>query len=186
MGGIGRNLKKKAQAFGMKVIYHNRNKLEPRVANGAEYVEFDELLSRSDVLSLNLPLNSNTRHTISTREFEKMKRGIVIINTARGAIIDEEALVKALDSGKVWSCGLDVYESEPKIHPGLVANPNVMLLPHMGTWTVEVGILLHRSIRQITNSVQTQTKMENWNIGNVRAVLEKGALNNIVPEQADM
>ena len=144
MGGIGRNLKKKAQAFGMKVIYHNRNKLEPEVANGAEYVEFDELLARSDVLSLNLPLNSHTWHTLSTREFEKMKRGIVIINTARGAIMDEEALVKALDSGKVWSCGLDVYEDEPKIHPGLVANPHVMLLPHMGTWTVEVSILLER------------------------------------------
>jgi len=141
MGGIGRNLKKKAQAFGMKIIYHNRKRLEPELANGAEYVEFDELLARADVLSLNLPLNSHTRHTISTREFEKMKRGIVIINTARGAIIDEEALVMALDSGKVWSCGLDVYEDEPKIHPGLVANPHVMLLPHMGTWTVEVSIL---------------------------------------------
>jgi lactate dehydrogenase-like 2-hydroxyacid dehydrogenase len=145
MGGIGRNLKKKAQAFGMKIIYHNRKKLEAELANGAEYVEFDDLLARSDVLSLNLPLNNYTRHTISTREFEKMKRGIVIINTARGAIIDEDALVKALDSGKVWSCGLDVYEDEPKIHPGLVANPHVMLLPHMGTWTVEVSILLHGS-----------------------------------------
>jgi glyoxylate reductase len=70
-----------------------------------------------------------------------MKNGVVITNTARGAVIDEDALVKALDSGLVWSCGLDVYEEEPKIHPGLVANPNVMLLPHMGTWTVEVSYL---------------------------------------------
>jgi len=140
MGGIGRNLKRKAEAFGMKVIYHNRHRLGPEVANGAEYVGFDELLARADVLSLNLPLNSHTRHTISTREFDKMKRGIVIINTARGAIIDEDALVKALDSGKVWSCGLDVYEDEPKIHPRLMANPHVMLLPHMGTWTVEVSV----------------------------------------------
>jgi lactate dehydrogenase-like 2-hydroxyacid dehydrogenase len=69
-----------------------------------------------------------------------MKDGVVIINTARGAVIDEDALVKALNSGRVWSCGLDVYEEEPKIHPGLVANPHVMLVPHMGTWTVEVSL----------------------------------------------
>ena len=70
-----------------------------------------------------------------------MKKGVVIVNTARGAVIDEDALVKALDSGRVWSCGLDVYEEEPKVHPGLVANPHVMLVPHMGTWTVEVSSL---------------------------------------------
>ncbi|OCK83059.1 hypothetical protein K432DRAFT_379826 [Lepidopterella palustris CBS 459.81] len=169
MGGIGRNLKKKAEAFGMKVIYYNRNKLSDELAGGAEYVSFEKLLSSSDVISFNLPLNKTTRHLISTREFEKMKKGVVIVNTARGAIIDEDALVKALDNGHVWSCGLDVYEEEPKVHPGLVANPHVMLVPHMGTWTVE-----------------TQTAMEDWNIGNIRAVLEKGKLNNIVPEQADM
>ena len=70
-----------------------------------------------------------------------MKKGVVIVNTARGAVIDEDALVKALDSGHVWSCGLDVYEEEPKVHPGLIANPHVMLVPHMGTWTVEVSLL---------------------------------------------
>lgn len=67
-----------------------------------------------------------------------MKRGVVIVNTARGAVMDEDALVKALESGQVASAGLDVYEEEPKVHPGLVANPHVMLVPHMGTWTVEV------------------------------------------------
>jgi glyoxylate reductase len=67
-----------------------------------------------------------------------MKKGVVVVNTARGAVIDEAALVHALDSGQVASVGLDVYEEEPKIHPGLVANPNVLLLPHFGTWTVEV------------------------------------------------
>lgn len=68
-----------------------------------------------------------------------MKDSVVIINTARGAVIDEAALVEALDNGKVWSAGLDVYEEEPKVHPGLVNNPRVTLLPHMGTWTVEVS-----------------------------------------------
>lgn len=76
---------------------------------------------------------------ISTKEFAKMKKGVIIVNTARGAVMDEAALVEALKSGQVGSCGLDVYEEEPKIHPGLVDNPNVMLVPHMGTWTVEVS-----------------------------------------------
>jgi D-3-phosphoglycerate dehydrogenase len=69
-----------------------------------------------------------------------MKDGIVIVNTARGAVMDEAALVDALDSGKVFSAGLDVFEEEPKIHPGLIRNPNVLLVPHMGTWTVEVMV----------------------------------------------
>ncbi|KAL9092162.1 MAG: hypothetical protein Q9165_004595 [Trypethelium subeluteriae] len=169
MGGIGRNLKKKAEAFGMQVQYFNRSKLSDELAGGAKYVSFDELLATSDVLSLNLPLNKNTRHIISTKEFDKMKKDIVIVNTARGAVIDEDALVKALDKGQVLSCGLDVYEEEPKIHPGLVANPHVMLVPHMGTWTVE-----------------TQTAMEKWCIANVRSALERGKLNSPVPEQKDI
>jgi glyoxylate reductase len=165
MGGIGRNLKKKAEAFGMKVIYHNRRKLNEELSGGAQYVTFDELLSTSDVLSLNLPLNvcdtcqlfgkfyeaerhrtltweqKHTRHIISKAEFDKMKDGVVVVNTARGAVMDEAALVDALDSGKVFSAGLDVFEEEPKIHPGLIRNPNVLLVPHMGTWTIEVSCI---------------------------------------------
>ncbi|KAL4808282.1 D-isomer specific 2-hydroxyacid dehydrogenase [Aspergillus unguis] len=169
MGGIGRNLKKKAEAFGMKVVYHNRRELSPELSAGAKYVTFDELLKESDVISLNLPLNKHTRHIISTNEFNKMKDGVVVVNTARGAVMDEDALVKALDSGKVYSAGLDVFEEEPKVHPGLVANPNVLLVPHMGTWTVE-----------------TQTGMEEWAIENVRLALETGKLKSPVPEQADL
>jgi len=132
-------------------------------------------------------MQANTRHIISTKEFEKMKKGVVIVNTARGAVIDEDALVKALDSGLVWSVGLDVYEEEPKIHHVLIANSHVMLLPHMETWTIEVS----KKPRGLSWFVadrrpQTGIKMEEWNIGNVRAVLEKGKLNSIVPEQADM
>ncbi|KAF7359507.1 D-isomer specific 2-hydroxyacid dehydrogenase [Mycena sanguinolenta] len=138
MGGVGCNLKRKADVFGMKTIYHNRTRLDDEHAAGAEYVTFDELLARSDVLSLNLPLNAQTRNIISTAEFSKMKTGVVIVNTARGGVLDENALVKALEEGKVWSAGLDVYQQEPNIHPGLVSNPHVCLLPHMGTSTVEV------------------------------------------------
>ncbi|KAK4506680.1 hypothetical protein PRZ48_000413 [Zasmidium cellare] len=166
MGGIGRNMKKKTDALGMKCIYHNRRPLSDELAGGAKYVSFDELLAQSDVLSLNLPLNKNTHHIISHPEFAKMKPGIVIVNTARGAVMDEAALVQALESGQVLSCGLDVYEEEPKIHPGLVSNPHVMLLPHMGTWTVE-----------------TQTAMEEWCISNVRKAVTEGVLRSPVPEQ---
>ncbi|KAF2651914.1 glyoxylate reductase [Lophiostoma macrostomum CBS 122681] len=169
MGGIGRNLKKKAEAFSMKIIYHNRKKLSSELAAGAEYVSFDELLATSDVISLNLPLNNDTRHKISTREFEKMKKGVVIVNTARGAVMDESALVKALDSGHVASVGLDVYENEPQIDPGLLANPHVLLVPHMGTYTVE-----------------TQAAMEEMSISNVRCVLERGHLRNVVPEHCEL
>ncbi|KAL2107134.1 hypothetical protein VUR80DRAFT_5661 [Thermomyces stellatus] len=166
LGGIGLNLKKKAEAFGMRVIYHNRRRLDDEMADGAEYVSFDDLLARSDVLSLNLPLNAKTRNIISTNEFQKMKKGIVIVNTARGGVMDEDALVKAIDAGIVSSVGLDVYQNEPNIHPGLLSNPHVCLLPHMGTSTVE-----------------TKTKMEEWTIGNVRSALETGKLVNVVPEQ---
>ncbi|KAL7943891.1 D-isomer specific 2-hydroxyacid dehydrogenase [Trichoderma barbatum] len=169
MGGIGRNLKKKAEIFGMTVIYHNRKRLDTEQADGAEYVGFEDLLVRSDVLSLNLPLNAGTRNIISAPEFDKMKKGIVIVNTARGGVMDEGALVNALDIGKVWSVGLDVYQQEPNIHPGLVSNPHVCLLPHMGTSTVE-----------------TKTKMEEWTISNVRSALERGMLISIVMEQAHL
>ncbi|CZS90926.1 hypothetical protein WAI453_003893 [Rhynchosporium graminicola] len=169
MGGIGRNLMKKAAVFGMTTQYHNRSQLPADQSGGAKYVSFEELLKTSDVISLNLPLNEQTRHIISTKEFDIMKPGVVIVNTARGAVMDEAALVKALEKGQVWSCGLDVYEEEPKVHPGLVANPHVMLVPHMGTWTVE-----------------TQTKMEVWCINNLKSAVEKGKLVSPVGEQKDM
>jgi glyoxylate reductase len=98
-----------------------------------------------------------------------MKRGVVLVNTARGAVVDEAALVAALDSGHVASAGLDVYEDEPSVHPGLLANPRVLLVPHMGTWTVE-----------------TLVKMEEWTIANVRLALVEGRLRSIVPEQRAM
>ncbi|KAL8873200.1 MAG: hypothetical protein Q9174_001302 [Haloplaca sp. 1 TL-2023] len=171
MGGIGRNLALKCRALGMKIIYHNRSRLSEEVEKevGAEYRGFEALLGESDVVSVNCPLNEKTRHLLGEKEFEKMKEGAIVINTARGAVIDEEALVRALDSGRIASAGLDVYENEPSIHPELIDNPRVCLLPHMGTWTVE-----------------TQTKMELWTIENVRSALEKGELISRVGEQKGM
>ncbi|KAH9429994.1 hypothetical protein MCOR27_000291 [Pyricularia oryzae] len=171
MGGIGRNMAKKAAVFGMKIRYYNRTRLSAELEAdcGAEYVDFDTLLATSDVLSLNLPLNPKTRHTISHAEFAKMKTGVVVVNTARGAVMDEAALVAALDSGRVASAGLDVYEEEPKVHPGLLANHRCLLVPHMGTYTEE-----------------TQTKMEEVAISNIVAALEKGQLVTGVPEQSGL
>lgn len=169
MGGIGRNIKRKADVFGMKTIYHNRRKLKPEMAGGAEYVSFEDLLKTSDVLSLNLPLNAKTRHIISTEQFKLMKPDAVVVNTARGPVMDEAALVDALDQGLVAGAGLDVYEEEPKVHPGLVKNDKVMLLPHMGTWTSE-----------------TQEKMECWAIENIRSALTGKGLLSMINEQKDL
>ncbi len=166
MGGIGRNMSTKAAAFGMRTIYHNRRKLDDHTAGGAEYVSFKDLLRRSDVLSLNLPLNPSTRHIISISQLKLMKPTSIIINTARGAVLDESALVEALDNGYIAGAGLDVFEQEPIVHQDLIENKKVMLLPHMGTYTVE-----------------TQKRMEEWTIANIRCCLETGKLMSPIPEQ---
>jgi glyoxylate reductase len=144
MGGIGRAVAERARAFGMDIQYHNRRRLSPEQERGARYVSFDELMQTSDVISTNLALNASTRHIISKPQFDMMKIGVVIVNTARGPIIDEAALVEALDNGKVFSAGLDVFEEEPKVHPGLLKNQNVVLLPHIGTatWETQKGMEL--------------------------------------------
>ncbi|KAF2764010.1 hypothetical protein EJ03DRAFT_359229 [Teratosphaeria nubilosa] len=166
MGGIGQAVAARARAFGMRIQYHNRRRLPENKQEGAKYVSFEELLRTSDVLSLNLALNASTRHIISKPQFDQMKDGIVIINTARGPIIDEQALVDALQSGKVFSAGLDVFEGEPKIHPGLLENENVVLLPHVGTATWE-----------------TQRAMELLVLENLNSALEGRGLLTQVPEQ---
>jgi glyoxylate reductase len=152
----------------MKIIYHNRKPLSPTLAGDATYVSFDELLSQSDVISLNLSLNASTRHIIGSNEFEKMKDGVVIVNTARGPLIDEAALVAALESGKVFSAGLDVFEEEPKVHAGLLNNDKVVILPHMGTSTFE-----------------TQANMERLVLTNLKKAINEDKLVTQVSEQVD-
>jgi len=133
LGSIGKALSVRAQACGMKIIYYNRRPVPESEATGATYVSMDELLATSDVISVNCPLTAATRHLLGPAEFSKMKTGVFIVNTARGAIIDEEALVEALKSGKVSRVGLDVFELEPVIHPGLLdpaLKYRVTLQPH--------------------------------------------------------
>ena len=156
----------RARAFGMKIVYHNRSRLSTELEGDAKYVSFDELLAQSDVLSLNLSLNAKTRHIISVTEFDKMKDGVIIINTARGALINENDLVKALESGKVASAGLDVFENEPKVNEGLLGNDRVILLPHIGT-----------------NTWETQRDMELLVLHNLENAVDTGELLTPIPEQ---
>ncbi len=143
MGNIGRALARRAEACGMKIIYHNRKPIEvlKSVSDksvSAEYVaSVDELLERADFVSLNLPYTPETHHLISTAQFEKMKPTAILINTARGAHVDEQALIVALREGKIAAAALDVYEHEPQIAEELKALPNVLLSPHIGTGTIE-------------------------------------------------
>ncbi|KAF4636648.1 hypothetical protein G7Y89_g1419 [Cudoniella acicularis] len=169
MGGIGRDVAARGRAFGMKIQYYNRTTLSPELEQGAKYVDFKELMKTSDVLSLNCSLTKATVGIIGRKEFGLMKDGVIIINTARGKLIDESALVDALESGKVFSAGLDVYEEEPTVHPGLLKNSNVVLLPHVGTSTVE-----------------TQRNMELLVLENLEKALTLGELITQVPEQVNL
>jgi glyoxylate reductase len=139
MGRIGQAVARRAAPFGMRVIYHSRSRLsaEDEAALGAEWVDFDGLIARSDILSLHAPLTPETRHVISADVLRRMRPGSYLINTARGALVDEPALVDALRDGPLAGAGLDVYEREPALAPGLIDLPNVVLLPHIGSATRE-------------------------------------------------
>ena len=142
MGRIGRALARRAVASGMKIIYNNRNRLEESLEKplDAAYVSLDELLGRSDVISVNTPLTDETHHLIGEKEMQKMKDGVYLINTARGPVIDEKMLVKYLQNGKIAGAGLDVFEEEPKITGELLEMDQVVLTPHNATGTIETRI----------------------------------------------
>ena len=137
MGRIGRAVARRAGGFGMRVVYHSRTRLpaDEEARLGAEPVSFDELLARSDVLTLHAPLTAETRHAIGREALGRMRPGSYLVNTARGALVDEAALVDALRDGPLAGAGLDVYEREPEITPGLLDLPNAVLLPHVGSAT---------------------------------------------------
>ncbi|WVQ70489.1 hypothetical protein IAR50_000008 [Cryptococcus sp. DSM 104548] len=169
MGGIGGALAGRARALGMEVIYYNRRRvdIEKEKRLGAKYVDtLEELLKTSDVISLNLPLTSATHHLISTPQFGLLKPTAVLINTARGPIIDELALIQALKENKLAGVGLDVYENEPKIPRELLEDPRAVCLPHVGTVTVE-----------------TQEEMEAVCLRNLETGLTTGKMGFVVAEQ---
>ena len=134
MGRIGQALARRAAASGMNIIYHNRHELTNDIA---QYVDFQTLLQDSDFLSLNLPYTPDVHHIIGKPELGMMKRTAFLINTARGAHVDEAALVEALKGGIIAGAAMDVYEFEPQINPELLSLPNVVLSPHTGTGTWE-------------------------------------------------
>ncbi len=139
MGAIGQALARRAKAFGMTVAYSNRSAASPDVEAelGAERLSLDELLATSDVVTINCPYSQETHHLIGPEQFELMRSSAYIINTARGPIVDEAALVAALRTGAIAGAGLDVYEHEPQLEPGLDQFDNVVLIPHLGSATVE-------------------------------------------------
>ncbi len=135
MGRIGEALAKRAEAFGMNVLYYTRS----GVKNHLPYpsVQLETILRESDVISLHCPLNNETRHLIGEKEFEKMKPEAVLINTARGPVIDEKAFAKALKDEKIFYGGCDVFEDEPLVNKELLECSNAVLLPHIGSGTIE-------------------------------------------------
>ncbi|KAJ1306055.1 hypothetical protein OPQ81_010768 [Rhizoctonia solani] len=138
MGGIGGHFAKLARAFPMKrILYHSRNPVEDAPEWAEYYPDKEKMLAEIDVLSIHVPLNEKTVHLVDEKAIRTMKKGSIIINTARGKVIDEEALIRALEDGHLYAAGLDVYPNEPQVNPKLFTFRNVTLLPHMGTETQE-------------------------------------------------
>jgi glyoxylate reductase len=135
MGRIGSALARRARAFGMEVHYHNRRPVPG--ADARYWSDPDSMLARMDVVSLNLPYGPATHHLIDRRRLGRMRADAWLINAARGGLVDEEALIEALAEGRIAGAGLDVYPEEPKVDPRLLGLPNVVLLPHLGSATLE-------------------------------------------------
>ena len=148
MGRIGKALAVRANACGMEVMYHNRHQLarEEEMKLSARYVTMDELLKESDFVSINAPHTPETHHIIGEEELQKMKPSAILINTARGPLVDEHALVKALKEGEIHGAGLDVFEFGDYPLPELLEMDNVVLSPHIGTQTLEVRVLMARTV----------------------------------------
>jgi glyoxylate reductase len=139
MGQIGAALARRAKAFGMTIAYSNRRAIADDLAAELECarVDMDELLATSDIISLHCPYSPETHHLIGAAELAAMRRDAYLINTARGPVVDEAALAEALAAGRIAGAGLDVFENEPAVHPALLHLDNVVLLPHLGSATIE-------------------------------------------------
>ncbi|MCC8171909.1 MAG: 2-hydroxyacid dehydrogenase family protein [Parabacteroides sp.] len=148
MGRIGKALCKRARACGMEVIYHNRRQLciEEETKWNVTYVSMDELLVQSDFVSLNAPYTPETHHLIGENELKRMKKTAILINTARGPLIDEHALIQALKEGVIYGAGLDMFEFDNRPLPGLLELDNVVLTPHIGTQTLETRIEMAETV----------------------------------------
>ncbi|MGD0963219.1 MAG: D-glycerate dehydrogenase [Candidatus Acidiferrales bacterium] len=162
MGRIGANVARKARAFDMKIIYSSLHR-NPRAEQelGATYVDKETLLKESDFLTLHVPLTPETRHYIGAKELKLMKRTAVLINASRGPVVDENALFQALQEKQIWAAGLDVFENEPEIVPGLAKLDNVVVVPHIASATPEtrinMGKIAVNNIVQVLNGQPPET-----------------------------
>jgi glyoxylate reductase len=138
IGRIGRGVAHRAKGFNMRVLYYDPQPLPPEAEEqlNAQRASLDRIIAESDFISVHVPLTQDTMHLISTPQFNAMKRNAILINTSRGPVVDEAALVEALTARKLAGAGLDVYEREPAVHPGLIPMPNVILAPHIASATV--------------------------------------------------
>jgi glyoxylate reductase len=145
MGRIGTAVARRARGFGMAVHYHNRRRLRPELEAEVEatyWESLDQMLARMDVISVHCPHTPATFHLLSERRLNLLKPTAYIINVARGEIVDESALIAMLSDGRIAGAGLDVFEHEPAVNPRLLAMPNVILLPHMSSATIEGRIAM--------------------------------------------
>ena len=143
MGRIGRAVAKIAKAFGMIIHYHNRSKLNSELEMGATYHDSTKsLFSVSDILSINCPATKDTINIINKESLEYFPTGAIITNSARGDMIDDDAMLDALSRRKIYSVGLDVYKGEPNLNPGYLKQKNVFILPHLGSATKETRIAM--------------------------------------------
>ena len=164
MGRIGRAVASRAKAFGMQIHYRNRSRLKADLEAGATYHEsIQSLFSVSDILSINCPATPETTNIINKETLEFFPKGAIITNSARGDMIDDEAMVQALISRRIFSLGLDVYKGEPNIHPGYLNQPNVFILPHLGSATIK-----------------TRTAMADLAIDNIEEYFKTGNCKNMV------
>jgi glyoxylate reductase len=140
MGRIGTAVARRAKAFGLQIHYHNRKAVHPKVAEELEatyWESLDQMLARMDIISVNCPHTPATYHLLSARRLKLMRKDAIIVNTARGEVIDENALARMLEAGELGGAGLDVFEHEPAVNPRLLKSKKALLLPHMGSATIE-------------------------------------------------
>ncbi len=164
MGRIGRAVADRARAFGMEIHYYNRSRLDKNLEKDSIYHKsLESLLSVSDFFSINCPATKETKHIINSKTIKYFPNGAVVSNSARGDMIDDDAMVSALKSGKIFSLGIDVYNGEPNIHPEYLNLPNVFVLPHLGSSTKK-----------------TRTAMANLAIQNIKEFFDTGKSSNKV------
>jgi glyoxylate reductase len=163
MGAIGQSVARRAKAFGMEIVYSDARQASEEVERelGAKRVELEELLRTADVVTVHAPLMDETRHLIDAETLALMKETAYLVNSARGPIVDEAALVDALKTGKIAGAGLDVFENEPDVHPGLLELDNVVILPHLGSATIEtrtaMGVLAAKNAIAVLNGDKPPT-----------------------------